>query len=99
MTIRYSDQRGFSFISLLVIVVVLGVVVFAGFKVYEIQQTKDAKQASNSQSSSVTEDIVTIKDVPDKIETAGDLSDTEKLLDNASTESDTSSIDADLSSF
>lgn len=107
MTTLNRSQRGFSFAALLLVIVVIGVVAFAGLKVYEMQNASSVEDVATLQENGVptaddpsaTEQTVMAKDVPDTVKTASELAATEQLLDSVSVETDTSSLDADLASF
>ncbi len=102
------NQNGFSFVAILLILVVIGVVAFAGLKVYELQNTSDVDDTATvqsddaslaSESDNTSETAIAAEDVPNKVESADDLASTEKLLDSASSDTSTSSLDSDLATF
>lgn len=86
-----SDVRGFSVGTLMVILLIIGVVGFTGYAVYSQQD-----EFVDDSSSSVVDKQPTVADVPNKVETAGDLTDMEKVLNGTETDSDLSALDADL---
>lgn len=87
MTHKYN-QNGFEAVGILLVVVVVAIIGFASFKVLTLNKTVDPPATS----AAVSE--------PDSIESDGDLSDTSKSLDSASSELDTSlndeALNADL---
>lgn len=105
MTSLNKSQKGFSFVGILLILVAIGVIAFAGLKVYELQQTnsddtaQSSMTSSDDQYSSTDGEEVTIADIPDAVESDDDLVSAEQLLNGASVGSDTSSVDATLSTF
>lgn len=104
MTNLNNGQKGFSFVGVLVVLVAVGLIVFAGLKVYDVQNASDNEATATTQSSEASSDSANVQEVaaenvPNKVETASDLAATEDLLDSVSVESDTSSLDADLATF
>jgi predicted negative regulator of RcsB-dependent stress response len=91
-------QSGFSVVELLLIIVVIGILVFVGYFVYNKQRENKATSSSQSQDQSVTE--AEVKEPP-QVTTAKDLDTVDKALDDTSLDEDPDSrqLDAQLSEF
>lgn len=87
-----TNQSGFGHIALLVVVLVVAVVGFAGYRVWSNQKTADTGAETNT--------AVTL---PNTIETKADLTSTGQFLDDLgaqlNADLDVSSLDADIDSM
>ena len=83
------NQTGSHPLAITLVALVLGLAVFTGYKVWQMQNNKTATQAS-----------ATEKTAPETITTTKDLDDTSAALDSSSAQLDAnlddSSLDADL---
>lgn len=88
---RSLNQSGFEIVGVMVALLFVGVVAFAGYKVVNLN--KSASTVSDSSSSSA----------PDSIKTKGDLETTNKALTESGTQLDSnlndSALDADIDSM
>lgn len=87
-----TNQSGFGHIVLLVVVLMVAVVAFAGYRVWSNQQAADTTTKTSAAAT-----------LPSSIETKADLTSTSKYLDNLGSQLDAdldgSSLDADINSM
>jgi heme/copper-type cytochrome/quinol oxidase subunit 2 len=85
---QFRHQAGFEAVGVLVAILIVAVIGFAGFKVMHMNKAADSQQSASQPA------------VPAKIQTKSDLSQTGKSLDAASGQLDSSlndgSLDADM---
>lgn len=92
---KLPNQKGFSIIELLLIIVVVAGLAYAGFKVYDARQTKNS--AASEQSSTAT-DVSTAPTIKEST----DLDAASKLLDQndpATSNQDAAQLDSELANF
>lgn len=88
-----NDQRGASHIVALIVVVLVAVVGFAGYRVMNAQKNVASNSSTNSSQKSVA--------TPTRIQSKEDVTQASKSLDSDQIDStlDTTSLDADLNSL
>lgn len=93
-----KNQLGFSAVEIVLVLAIVGLFGFVGYKVYSQQQTKTADNSSQN-----VEQSATANDVPSapQIKTTDDLTKAEKTLDSTSVDgsNDSSQLDNELSAF
>jgi len=99
-----SVQKGFSVVEVVIVLVVVSVLGFAGYVVYDRQNNKTADSTSNVQTG--IEESPTANDVaspPSSINSTSDLDEAAAMLDNIdpgeSNSTDTAQLDSQLSGF
>ncbi len=92
MKLRTLNQSGFEAVGMIVAVLLISGVSFAGYKVWHASQVSNTQSATASRSA-----------IPATIKTKADLSTTNRVLDNSASQLDAglndSSLDADLNSM
>lgn len=91
-----KNQAGFSAVELVIVLVVIGVLAFVGYTVYNRQQDNKAADSGTSQSA-------TASDVPPapEVKNTNDLDKASATLDqvNPGDDSDSSQLDSELNAF
>jgi len=94
-------QYGFTALEALLILIIVGLVAFIGYKVYNTKQATD--KSANSAASVIENTPVAESNIPSSINTTDDLTKAEKVLDDYDSSqtdnSDLTKLESELSAF
>ena len=95
---KTNEIRGISVTGIFVLILVLGLVGFTGYKLYEVQQDLAYQNNAQTDDNGVVSPspTPTPRNIPNKVSTAGELSDMERVLDATDVIYGVEALDSDI---